>query len=174
MRILLAALTSCLLGCATIVSKNAYPVRVDSNPTGASLLIRDARGSEIYKGDAPTTVTLRTKGGYFRPQSYEIEASLEGYGTGHSSIHGRLDGWYFGNIAIGGLVGMVIVDPLTGAMWRFDPSHVVNLQSSRPSPSTAPRAPDSNSSLPFDRCFERCRALTDRNREQCFDVCADR
>jgi hypothetical protein len=28
-----------------------------------------------------------------------------------------IDGWYFGNILFGGLIGMLIVDPLTGAMY---------------------------------------------------------
>jgi len=35
------------------------------------------------------------------------------------------------------------------------------------SPPTASPRPD----LSFDECFARCRELTDRTREQCFDVC---
>jgi hypothetical protein len=27
--------------------------------------------------------------------------------------------WYFGNLVFGGLIGMVIVDPLTGATFDF-------------------------------------------------------
>jgi hypothetical protein len=28
--------------------------------------------------------------------------------------------------------------------------------------------------MSFDDCFERCRELTDRSKEACFDVCLDR
>jgi len=28
--------------------------------------------------------------------------------------------WYIGNLLFGGVLGMVIVDPLTGSMWRFE------------------------------------------------------
>jgi hypothetical protein len=28
--------------------------------------------------------------------------------------------------------------------------------------------------MSFDECFERCRELTDRSKEACFDVCLDR
>lgn len=30
-----------------------------------------------------------------------------------------ISGWYFGNILFGGLIGMLIVDPATGAMWKL-------------------------------------------------------
>ena len=39
--------------------------------------------------------------------------------VGTHSVTAGLNGWYFGNILIGGLVGMLIVDPLTGAMYRM-------------------------------------------------------
>ena len=29
-------------------------------------------------------------------------------------------------------------------------------------------------SVSFDQCFERCRSLTDRTKEQCFDTCLER
>lgn len=35
-----------------------------------------------------------------------------------------------------------------------------------PAPQAAP--------LTFDECFERCRSLTDRTKEQCFDTCLER
>lgn len=30
-----------------------------------------------------------------------------------------MNGWYFGNLLLGGAIGMLIVDPITGAMYRF-------------------------------------------------------
>ena len=35
------------------------------------------------------------------------------------SITPELNPWYIGNLFFGGIVGMVIVDPLTGSMWTF-------------------------------------------------------
>lgn len=36
----------------------------------------------------------------------------------------RLSGWYFGNLVFGGLIGMLIVDPLTGAMYNLKPEKI--------------------------------------------------
>jgi hypothetical protein len=30
-----------------------------------------------------------------------------------------MDGWYIGNILFGGVIGFLIVDPATGAMWKL-------------------------------------------------------
>ncbi len=35
-----------------------------------------------------------------------------------------MNGWYWGNFAIGGLIGFLIVDPLTGAMYRIKDEEV--------------------------------------------------
>ena len=42
-----------------------------------------------------------------------------------------LDGWYIGNIIFGGLLGILIIDPATGAMWRLDDSFAFALQNSQ-------------------------------------------
>ena len=35
------------------------------------------------------------------------------------SIESSMDGWYIANILFGGLIGMLAVDPATGAMWKL-------------------------------------------------------
>ena len=35
------------------------------------------------------------------------------------TIEKQLDGWYIGNILFGGLIGLLIVGPATGAMWKL-------------------------------------------------------
>ena len=35
-----------------------------------------------------------------------------------------VSGWYFGNLVFGGLIGMLIVDPLTGAMYNLEPKKI--------------------------------------------------
>ena len=39
-----------------------------------------------------------------------------------------MDGWYAGNILIGGLLGLLIIDPATGSMWKLDESVQVALK----------------------------------------------
>ena len=41
----------------------------------------------------------------------------EGYANKELTIVGTMSGWYIGNILFGGLIGMLAVDPVTGAMY---------------------------------------------------------
>ncbi len=36
-----------------------------------------------------------------------------------------MNGWYAGNIVFGGLIGILIVDPATGAMWDIKENNIV-------------------------------------------------
>jgi hypothetical protein len=41
----------------------------------------------------------------------------------------KINGWYFGNLLFGGIiVGMLIVDPATGAMWTLKDTVVATFQ----------------------------------------------
>ena len=106
--------------CATIFGKSVYPVSINTNPVGATIIITDKRNKEIYKGTTPATVTLKSSAGYFSKAGYQVKLSLPGYDEKIIPVICRLNGWYFGNLLIGGLIGMLIVDPATGAMWKID------------------------------------------------------
>ena len=111
--------------CATIVSKSSYPVLVRTTPAGATVIITDKKGRDIYKGTTPAHVTLKAGAGYFSKAEYTVKLSMNGYEEKIVSINFNLNGWYFGNLLIGGWLGMLIVDPISGAMWKIkDP--VVN------------------------------------------------
>ncbi|MFG0400611.1 hypothetical protein ACF8D8_17535, partial [Pseudomonas sp. zjy_11] len=43
----------------------------------------------------------------------------DGYPDKTIELDSSLSGWYWGNILLGGLIGMLIVDPLTGAMYKL-------------------------------------------------------
>ena len=118
-----------LTGCASIVSKSNWPVIIRSNPDQADITITDVKeGKDIFKGKTPTTVTLSSKGGYFKGKTYTVEASKEGFEKKTIQINSTLNGWYIGNLLFGGLIGLLIVDPLTGAMWTLDPKEMdINL-----------------------------------------------
>ncbi|WP_174263189.1 CsgG/HfaB family protein [Citrifermentans bemidjiense] len=47
-----------------------------------------------------------------------------------------MNGWYWGNIVFGGVIGLLIVDPATGAMWKMDDTLMVPL-----SPTVVAKAP---------------------------------
>ena len=49
----------------------------------------------------------------------------EGYVPYSAKIERGVDGWYIlGNLFFGGLIGWLIVDPATGAMWTLRDLHV--------------------------------------------------
>ena len=111
---------SLLTSCASILSTSTYPVVFDSSPSGAEVTIRDGVGNAIFKGKTPTTLTLSASEGFWNRANYTVEARMPGYNPGLATLDARLDGWYFGNIIFGGLLGILIVDPATGAMWKLD------------------------------------------------------
>lgn len=108
-------------GCASIVGKSAYPVAISSQPDQAEISITDESGKTIFTGKTPTTVTLNTKAGYFSGKDYTVTFTKPGYAKQMAQIQRGVSGWYIaGNLFFGGLVGWLIVDPLTGAMWTLD------------------------------------------------------
>ncbi|MCW3105732.1 MAG: hypothetical protein JWQ09_238 [Segetibacter sp.] len=109
-----------LSGCATIFGHSSYPVSINSNPTGATVSITDKKGKEVYKGASPATVILKSSAGFFGKAEYQVKISSAGYGEQIIPVNYKLNGWYFGNLLIGGVLGMLIVDPATGAMWKLD------------------------------------------------------
>lgn len=52
-------------GCATIVSDSDYPVSIQSNPSGASFVIKNRKGNVITSGITPQVVLLKAGAGYF-------------------------------------------------------------------------------------------------------------
>lgn len=118
--IMAIALPILFSSCATIFGRSSYPVSINSNPTGATVSITDKTGKEVYKGASPATVTLKSGAGYFGRAEYQVKISSTGYAEQIIPINYKLNGWYFGNLLIGGLIGMLIVDPITGAMWKLE------------------------------------------------------
>lgn len=114
-------------GCASIVGKSQYPVAVSSTPSGATVVIKNKAGMEIYKAQTPTIVTLGSSAGFFSPAKYTLEFNKDGYQPSTASMNGSVSGWYLGNIIFGGLLGLLIVDPATGAMWKLGDSVNSNL-----------------------------------------------
>jgi uncharacterized protein YceK len=115
----LVTVVSVLSGCSSIVSKSDYAVAISSSPESANFTVTDKQGRQIHSGLTPETITLSSSSGYFSAASYTIKFTKEGYPDKVFTLRSDLDGWYIGNIVFGGLIGMLVVDPATGAMYRL-------------------------------------------------------
>ncbi len=111
-------------GCASIVSHGRWPVAVSSAPNGATVSIVDRGGKEVFTGVTPAAVELKSGAGFFQRAKYTLKFTMPGYETKTTALEADVNGWYFGNIVFGGLIGMLIVDPATGAMYRISQKEV--------------------------------------------------
>jgi hypothetical protein len=108
-----------LTGCASIVSDSLYPVTVTSSPDGAALIVKDKAGRILQKTVTPATVMLPASVGFFNPATYTFQFEKAGYYPAITSLTAGLDGWYIMNVLSGGFIGLVVIDPATGAMWKL-------------------------------------------------------
>jgi hypothetical protein len=85
------------------------------------------------------TITLNSSDGFFSAARYTFQFEKEGCNPTTTTLSAGINGWYFGNLLFGGLIGFLIVDPATGAMWSLDEGVYANLspiaEAPRPSPS---------------------------------------
>lgn len=121
-----AVLAGMLAGCASIVDGGPQTLSIRSNPADATLSVYDLRkGDKILNVGTPFTATLERGAGYFKKARYRVVIEKEGYEPKEVVIEGTATGWYIlGNLVFGGLIGWLIVDPATGAMWKLEPSEV--------------------------------------------------
>ena len=128
-----------LTGCASIVDGGAKIVQINSNPEGAKVTISNREGKQICIQTTPAKVSLERSSGFFEGETYTLAFELPGYYPFETHVQSSVDGWYFGNIAFGGLIGMLIVDPATGDMFTLSPREVnCNLISTQTQSTTGP------------------------------------
>lgn len=132
MNLKMAAIAICaagvvsLSGCASIVGDTDQQITINSTPSQADLVITDETNQQVFQGKTPTTVTLKkADGSYFGGKDYSVTLSKDGYESRAISISSSPNGWYIGgNLVFGGLIGWLIVDPLTGAMYTLSPDEI--------------------------------------------------
>jgi hypothetical protein len=124
--VILAGTLACALlsGCASIMDGGPKTVTITSEPPGAKLTVADANGQTVSESTTPASISLKRSAGYFVPGQYKLTFEAPGYYPSEVRIKATLNGWYFGNIMFGGLIGLAGVDPATGAMWTFSPSEI--------------------------------------------------
>lgn len=111
-------------GCASIVHSGPRSIPVTSSPIGATVTIYDRDGQKVSTQTTPFTAILPTKYRYFQSQNYRMVFEMSGRQTREVQLNSEVSGWYLGNIIFGGLIGMLIVDPLTGAMFNLSPDKI--------------------------------------------------
>jgi hypothetical protein len=117
---LLTAASLVLNSCASIVSHTTWPVAISSMPQDADVVVTDLKGKEVARGKTPTAFQLRSGAGYFQKAVYTITFTKAGYDTKQLTLSSDINGWYFGNLVFGGVIGLLIVDPISGAMYRIN------------------------------------------------------
>jgi hypothetical protein len=117
--IVASAAALALSGCATLFNGTTQAVVLTSTPAGATASVTNRAGEKVRTGTTPITLTLNRGAGYFKPETYTITLTKEGYAPKELVLSGSVSGWYFGNILLGGGIGMLAVDPVTGAMYTF-------------------------------------------------------
>ena len=135
--LLVAALA--LTSCASIVSDTRYPIKVKTYPQGAHCTITDDDGNIVAQQVTPFTYEAQSGVGYFDANKLHFDFYLDGHDDNVVTLDTKLDPWYLGNLVLGGLVGLFLVDPLTGAMFEFrDDEVAVSMRKSGPSPTLSP------------------------------------
>jgi hypothetical protein len=116
-------------GCSSIVDGgSSNHVQINSNPTGAKLSIYDKDGKAISVQTTPANLTLKRDHGYFSGEDYKMILEATNCYPYEVHVKSTVDGWYFGNLLFGGLIGLLVVDPATGAMYTLKPAELtINL-----------------------------------------------
>ena len=100
-------------GCATVTGgARDQHVKITSNPVGATVLVD---GQPV--GQTPADVKL------CRKTEHNVEVAHPGYETAQTTIHRNLNPWLFGNILVGGPLGLV-VDICTDATHNLSPDEI--------------------------------------------------
>lgn len=102
-----------LSGCATITGGTGpQKIKVASNPPGATVIV-DGRPCAM----TPTVLRLDRK------VEHQILLEKEGYMAAEADLKPRINPWIFGNVVVGGLIG-VVVDLATDSERSLSPSKV--------------------------------------------------
>jgi len=107
-----AILLGSAAGCAAIIHGSLQRMAIRSTPPGATVTLD---GASV--GTTPLTTSLSRK------NEHVVHLELQGYKPIDVRLNKKIDGWFWGNLLLGGLVGMVI-DGSTGAMYKLSPGQV--------------------------------------------------
>jgi len=115
-----------LTSCASVVRGSKENFNFMSNPSGATVEIFDKNNIAVAKLTTPTQIALKKGARYFSGQTYTVKVTKEGYKPSSFRIDNNLNigAYVVGNLFLGGILGILVIDPLTGAMWNLESSNV--------------------------------------------------
>jgi hypothetical protein len=99
-------------GCATIMHGTSQKIGISSMPTGAKVSIDNKD-----LGITPLFADLK------RGEDHIVKIDLEGYQRSELTITKSVSGWVWGNIVLGGLIGLA-VDAMTGGLYDLSPEQL--------------------------------------------------
>lgn len=105
--------TLSLTGCATIMTGTSHALTVNSNIPDAKVYVNNT-----YKGNTPILLDLPTD-----EKTYTIRVEAKGYIPYTEVLQRKASGWVWGNIVLGGPIGLAI-DMLTGGLYVYDKDNV--------------------------------------------------
>ena len=99
--------------CATLIHGSKQQVAIICDPKRAKVSV-----DGLEDGHTPYLARLS------RSDKHFLMIELEGYKPYSIMLKRKLDAWIFGNILLGGIVGIVI-DAATGSMYKLSPNDVI-------------------------------------------------
>jgi len=125
---LIALLLLCT-GCGTLINETDPRTRIEG-PVGAHVTVYDMDDALIAEGMSPIRPKLETGAGYFTKAEYRVVLS-RGAEECTYYIKAKFSAWYLGNFAligVGGIIGSLLIDPLTGGMFRLEDLYVYSMK----------------------------------------------
>jgi hypothetical protein len=101
-----------LAACASIMHGTHQDVGITSAPTGAVVTI-----DGLQSGNTPVIAKLTRKANHI------VRVELPGYQPYDLTLTHSVSGWVWGNVAIGGLIGLA-VDAISGGMYKLSPEQL--------------------------------------------------
>jgi hypothetical protein len=108
--------------CATLFGGGSnQAVNLSSTPP-ASFTVKSSSGLQMAQGMTPFVAQLPRK------NEYQIQITANGYQPQTLVLTKGINGWFWVNLLLGGVVGMAI-DLVSGAAWKLEPAIInVSLQ----------------------------------------------
>lgn len=103
-------------GCATITKGSSQSITVNSNPQGALCELTREGVNIGFVNPTPGSVTIEKDAA-----GIQIKCKLDGYLTTMDTLQSSVEGMTFGNILLGGIIG-VAIDAGSGAMNEYPTS----------------------------------------------------
>jgi hypothetical protein len=101
-----------LAACASIMHGTHQDVGITSAPTGAAVTI-----DGVPSGNTPVIAKLTRKANHI------VRIDLPGYQPFDLTLTHSVSGWVWGNVAVGGLIGLA-VDAISGGMYKLSPEQL--------------------------------------------------